>query len=226
MNRASHSTAMLALAIVAGALSLNACAEDKPGSPLEKWSSGTNYMLLEEPQPTRVEKGKVEVVEFFWYGCGHCYALDPSLEVWKASKAPYVEFVRIPVVWGPQHRQHAKLYYTMLELKKPELHSKIFDAIHKLGKPLAAASDAEARAQHLAFFKDQGVTEADFNRAYDSMPVAASVTRADDLSQRYAVASVPLIFVNGRYQTAVGMAGSTEELLSLINDLAASEKGR
>ena len=131
MNRASHSIAMLALTIFAGAVSLNACAQGKPEALPAKWKAGTNYKQLEQSLPTNVDKGKVEVAEFFWYGCGHCYALDPALEAWKTSTAPYIQFVRIPVVWGPQHRQHAKLYYTMLELKKAELHPQIFDAIHQ-----------------------------------------------------------------------------------------------
>ncbi len=226
MRRASNSIAMLALAVLAGAVSLNACAQSKPDSLLEKWTPGIHYKQLEQSQATKVEKGKIEVAEFFWYGCGHCYSLDPALEVWKTSKAPYVQFVRVPVIWGPQHRQHAKLYYTTQELKKPELHSQIFDAIQKQGKALAAATDDEARAQHLAFCKDHGVTEADFNKAYDSTIVAENVAHADVLAQRYGVSSVPLIFVNGKYETGVGAAGSPEKLLALINDLAASEKGR
>ena len=64
---------------------------------------GTNYTLLARPQPTNVEPGKVEVVEVFWYGCSHCYALDPVLESWKKNKAAYIEFVRVPVIWGPCH---------------------------------------------------------------------------------------------------------------------------
>jgi protein dithiol oxidoreductase (disulfide-forming) len=216
----------LALAVLAGALSLDACAQGKAESPLEKWEAGANYQKLASPQATQVPKGKVEVAEFFWYGCGHCYALDPALESWKAGKADYIEFVRVPVMWGPQHRQHGKLYYTVLALGKPELHPKIFDAIHKQGKQLAGSSDEIAREVQREFLKEHGVTAAEFDTAFDSVGVAASVARAEDLTYRYEVSSVPLIFVNGKYQTGVSQAGTAEKLLSLIDDLAASERGR
>jgi protein dithiol oxidoreductase (disulfide-forming) len=193
---------------------------------LAQWKAGTNYQLLAAPQPTSVPKGKIEVNEIFWYGCGHCYALDPALESWKAEKPDYVEFVRIPVVWGQAHRQHAKLYYTLQALRRPDLHPKIFEAIHRNGLTLAARDDLEARAQHLAFMTAQGVAEKDFNAAYDSMSVASNVLKAESLTQKYAVENVPVMIVNGKYSTSVSEAGGTSQLLSLINDLAASEKNR
>jgi thiol:disulfide interchange protein DsbA len=190
------------------------------------WRLGTNYTLLETPVPPAVGAGKIEVVEVFWYGCGHCYALDPALESWKADKPEFIELVRVPVIWGPAHQQHAKLYYTIQALGRPDLHAKIFDAIHRGGKPLAAQSDEEARAMQMEFLKEHGVSEKNFNAAYDSMPVAANVQHARSLTEQYVVASVPLIIVNGKYVTGVGPAGGAPQLLSLINDLAASEKGR
>jgi thiol:disulfide interchange protein DsbA len=197
-----------------------------PAPLIGKWQAGTNYTLLANPLPTGVAKGKVEVDEVFWYGCGHCYALDPALESWKGNKPAFVEFVRIPVVWGPVHKQHAKLFYTLQALGRGDLHAKVFDAIHQQGKQLAAASDEEARKVHLAFFKDHGVTEKDFNAAYDSMSVAVNVQKAEQFTSQAAVASVPLMVVNGKYSTGVSQAGGTTELLALVNDLAASEKNR
>lgn len=193
---------------------------------LGQWQAGTNYKLLAAPQPTNVAAGKVEVNEIFWYGCGHCYALDPTLESWKAGKPAYVEFVRTPVIWGLTHRQHAKLFYTLQALHRPDLHAKVFDAIHQQGLALAARDEVEARAMHLAFFTSHGVTEKDFNAAYDSMSVAANILRAEDLTKKFEVASVPVMIVNGKYSTSVTEAGGPPQLLSLINDLAASEKNR
>jgi thiol:disulfide interchange protein DsbA len=195
-------------------------------SALGRWQAGTNYQLLAAPQPTTVSSGKVEVDEVFWYGCGHCYALDPTLEGWKTSKPPYVEFVRIPVIWGQPQRQHAKLYYTLQALHRPELHTKVFDAIHRNGLPLTARDDLEARAMQLAFLVTQGVTEKDFNAAYDSMTVATNMGRAEDLTKKYNVANVPTMIVNGKYSTSLSEAGGAEQLISLVNDLAASEKPR
>ena len=217
------------IALVAGSWGLNACARAEPAaeaSALAKWEAGTHYKLVPAPQPTHVAAGKVEIDEVFWYGCGHCYALEPALERWKAGKPAYVEFVRIPVIWGPVQRQHAKLFYTLQALRRPELHAKVFDAIHQQGLPLSSRDEVEARAQQLAFLKREGVTEKEFDAAYDSMSVASNVLRAEDFTRKFAVGSVPVMVVNGKYMSSVDEAGTEAKLLALINDLAASEKAR
>jgi len=191
---------------------------------LTKWKAGTNYKLVANPQPTNVAAGKVEVAEVFWYGCGHCYALDPALENWKQSKAPYVEFVRVPVIWGAVHRQHAKLYYTLQALHRPELHTKVFDAIHQEGLQLTGRTEEQVRSIHFAFLNREGVSEKEFNAAYDSMTVAANIARAENLTRNLQVSSVPVMYVNGKFSTSVDDAGGQAEMLALVNDLAASEK--
>jgi thiol:disulfide interchange protein DsbA len=87
-------------------------------------------------------------------------------------------------------------------------------------------NDMEARALHFAFLNAHGVTEKEFDAAYDSMSVASNVLRAEDLTKKYAVGSVPLIIINGKYSTGVTEAGGPAQLVSLINDLAAGEKNR
>ena len=221
----THRALPLLAALLAVSWSLTACARD-PQPALSQWKAGTNYQLLAAPQPTSVAAGKVEVDEVFWYGCGHCYALDPALETWKTQKAAYIDFVRIPVIWGQAHRQHAKLYYTLQALHRPDLHTQVFDAIHQHGTPLSSRDDLEARAQQLAFLESKGVSEKEFNAAYDSMTVAVNMQRAEQLTKNYAIANVPTLIVSGKYSTGVGDAGGTEQLLSLLNDLAASEKNR
>jgi protein dithiol oxidoreductase (disulfide-forming) len=190
------------------------------------WRPGIHYRLVPEPQPTSVAAGKVEVSEVFWYGCGHCYALDPVLEDWRAKKAPYIEFVRVPVVWGPMHRQHAKLFYTLQALRKPELHAKVFDAVHKEGQPLADRDDMKAREMAFNFLSAHGVTRPQFDSAYDSMTVNMNVQKAERLTQELAVASVPIVFIQGKYATGVSEAGGPSQLLAVIDDLAAREKNR
>jgi thiol:disulfide interchange protein DsbA len=224
----THRALAFLAVLLAGSLTqiADARAAEAAASVLGRWQAGTNYQLLPAPQPTTVSSGKVEIDEVFWYGCGHCYALDPTLEGWKVSKPPYVEFIRIPVIWGQAQRQHAKLYYTLQALHRPELHTKVFDAIHQQGVPLAARDDLEARAMQFAFLATQGVTEKDFNTAYDSMTVATNMGRAENLTKKYNVANVPTMIVNGKYSTSLSEAGSPEQLISLINDLAASEKPR
>jgi thiol:disulfide interchange protein DsbA len=221
----THRAIHLLAALLLVTWSLNACAGDADPA-LSRWKAGTNYQLLASPQPTNEPAGRIEVDEVFWYGCGHCYALDPSLENWKTEKPAFVDFVRIPVIWGQAHRQHAKLYYTIQALHRPDLHAQVFDAIHVHGMPLGSKDEVEARAMHLHFFESKGITEKEFNAAYDSMTVAANLQRAEQLTKKYAIASVPTLIVNGKFSTGVAEAGGTEQLLSLLNDLAASEKNR
>lgn len=195
--------------------------------PAGPWKVGVNYKPIVPAQSTSAEAGQVEVVEVFWYGCGHCYALDPFLESWRKNKPANAKFVRVPVMWGPTHRAHGKLYYTLEALGKLDaLHTKAFDEIHQKGNFLAANDDAQSLKLQLAFAKANGIGEADYTRAYNSFTVNAALQRAEDLTRRYQVEGVPLIVVNGKYRTDVGMAGGNGKLLELINYLVAAEKRR
>jgi thiol:disulfide interchange protein DsbA len=194
--------------------------------PGGKWKAGTNYVPLVPAQPTSVAPGKVEVVEVFWYACPHCNALEPFIQSWLKNKPEYIEFVRVPVMWGPVHRAHAKLFYMLRALKREDLDQKVFDTIHKDGNMLVSNDEQTTRKMQLDFLKANGVSVEDFNKAWDSVAVSTGLQRAEKLTDSYRVNGVPLIVINGKYTTDVGMAGGAGQLLQLINDLAASEKQR
>ena len=194
--------------------------------PSVKWIAGTNYKVLSPAQPTDAPPGKVEVVEFFWYGCPHCNVLDPYLESWRKVKPAYIEFVRVPAMWGEVQRVHARLFYTLQALGKlDELHTKVFDQIHKQQDPLYTPGDDKSTLQdQLRFAKANGISDADFLTAYNSFGVQTNLQKADDLTRRDRIDGVPTIVINGRYASDVGMAGNQDNLIQLTNDLAASEK--
>jgi thiol:disulfide interchange protein DsbA len=196
--------------------------------PAGKWVAGTNYRLLVPAQPTDAAPGKVEVIEVFWYACPHCYALEPFLASWLKSKAPYIEFRRVPVTWQPVHQAHARLFYALEALGKEEaLHSTVFAEMHdRKNYMFAQGDDRETLSAQVAFAKAHGISEADFTNAYNSFTVQTGLSKADDLVHRYHVDGVPLVVINGKYVTDVNMAGSPANLISIVNDLAASEKGR
>ncbi len=192
------------------------------------WVEGTNYKTLVPAEPTSVDPNKVEVAEVFWYGCVHCFHLDPTLEAWrKKGKPAYVEFVRVPVMWNEATRAHARLFYTMKRLNKlEELHSAVFDEIHVNHNYLIDVEGDPAKTEQLqrAFLKAHGVTDQQFDSVYRSLDVAADLRKAEDLTRRYQALSVPWLVVNGKYTTDVGMAGGEAELTKIVNDLAASER--
>lgn len=191
--------------------------------PAGRWKPGVNYDPVVPGQPTSVEPGKVEVLEIMWLGCPHCYALEPQLRAWLKSKPAYIEFSRVPVIWGPPHRAHARLFYTLKALGRPDLIDKAFDTIQQQRNPLIANTDAETLQIEQAWAAQNGVSATDFASAYNSLAVNADLGRAEELTQRYRVETVPLIVVNGKYTTDVGKAGSPANLVQLINDLAAAE---
>ena len=129
-------------------------------------------------------------------------------------------------MWGPAHRAHGRLFYTLEALGRDDLVVKAFDEIHRRGNVLVAASDEQTMQMQMTFAKANGISEADFRREYNGFAVNTRLQRAEELMRRYKVETVPLVIINGKYETDVGMAGGHEQLISVINDLAAAEKSR
>ena len=191
--------------------------------PAGRWKPGVNYDPVVPGQPTSVEPGKVEVIEIMWLGCPHCYALEPQLRAWLKTKPTYIEFSRVPVIWQAPHQAHARLFYTLKELGRPDLIDKAFDTIQQQHNPLIASTDAETLQTEQAWAAQNGISAADFANAYNSLAVNADLGRAEELTQRYRVESVPLIVINGKYTTDAGKAGSPTNLTQLINDLTSAD---
>ncbi len=198
--------------------------------PAGKWQPGVNYDPVVPAQPTSVSSGKVEVLEIFWLACPHCYALEPYIRSWLKTKPAYVEFVRVPVIWQPIHRAHARLYYTLDALGRQDLVQKAFDTLHEdietRQPPLFGDSDQQTYQLQLQFAVKNGVSADEFAKAFNSFGVNANLQRAEEITQRYQVHGVPLIVINGKYTTDIGTAGSETRLIELINDLAGAEHGR
>jgi protein dithiol oxidoreductase (disulfide-forming) len=187
----------------------------------ERLKEGATYRRVVPAQPTGVAPGKVEVVEVFWYGCGHCFELDPAIESWrKKGKPAYVEFTRVPGMWNDTLRMHARLFYATEALGKlEELHSAIFREIHVNKNPLTTVE------QMKAFFKQRGVNPEEFQKVFASFGVESKLQRADFLNRRFGISQVPTVVVNGKYVTDPLMAGGERELFDVIDELAAHEHG-
>jgi len=191
--------------------------------PGGKWKPGVNYDPLVPAQPTTVGPGKVEVVEVFWLGCPHCAALEPYIQSWLKNKPSYIEFVRVPVMWGPAHRAHAHLFYTIAALNRQDLVQKAFDAIQNQHQMLFGQTDEDTLKAQVAWATSNGIKADDYTKAYNSFSVNSNLQRAEQLTQRYHVEGVPLIVINGKYTTYVAKANGQSQLIQLIDDLAAAE---
>ncbi|MBI2993580.1 MAG: thiol:disulfide interchange protein DsbA/DsbL [Gammaproteobacteria bacterium] len=187
-------------------------------APSAARSLGDSYEDVRPAQPTLTE-GKIEVLEFFWYGCPHCYDFEPFLEKWQAAKPADVEFIRIPGVLNPQWVPHARAYYAAQKLGVLDrIHRPLFDALHKDREKVFT----EEALQN--FFESHGVAPKEFKRVYDSAEITTRVKQALVLAQNYRLEGVPAIIVNGKYRTALSLAGSYAGVIEVIDALVTRER--
>ena len=206
MHRREFSTALLgASALAAG---LPAAAQ---GSPVE----GTHYVRLGQPLAVTAPSGKVEVVEFFWYGCPHCNAFEPMLDAWTKKLPADVSFRRVPVAFRDEpFTTHQRIYYALETMNQVEaMHRKVFYAIHndrqKLDKP----------AEIAAFMTKNGVDGAKFVEIMNSFGVQTKARQAKQLAEAYKIDGVPALGVQGRFYTSGSLAGSPEQSLRVTEFL-------
>ena len=193
MRFLKHALAALSLSLVAtGALA-------SPSAP----KNGVDYRTLDKPQQTASGQA-VEVTEFFWYSCPHCYAMEPTLVDWVKKQGSNITFKRVPIAFRDSMVPQQKLYYALEAMGKlDELHVKVFNTIH------AQKRLTDTDAQILDFVVKNGIDKAKFLDAYNSFGVQSKVARAKQLQEAYQVDGVPLLAVGGRYLTSPGIVGGS-----------------
>ncbi|MBP6543872.1 MAG: thiol:disulfide interchange protein DsbA/DsbL [Piscinibacter sp.] len=181
------------------------------GGPVE----GTHYVRLGQPLAVTAPAGKVEVVEFFWYGCPHCNVFEPMLEAWAKKLPADVSFRRVPVAFRDEpFGTHQRIYYALETLNQVEaMHRKVFYAIHndrqKLDKPADIA----------AFMTKNGLDGAKFVEVMNSFGVQTKARQAKQLAEAYKIDGVPALGVQGRFYTSGSLAGSPEQSLRVTDFL-------
>ena len=222
----THNPLLAAVASTMAAGTAAAAAATTAGGS-NQWQEGVNYTRLVPGQPTSVPAGQVEVLEFFWYGCPHCNAIDPLVESWRKTKPAYISFARVPVMWSEIHRSTARLYYTLQSLGKlDQLHPAVFREIHVNGDALVGSDPNDAAAAErvqATFVEKLGIPDDAFTKAYHSFAVETDLQRAEQLGLRYRIEGVPTFVIDGKFVADVASAGSPERLISLVSDLAAQE---
>ncbi|OOG36581.1 disulfide bond formation protein DsbA [Polaromonas sp. A23] len=183
-----------------------AAAQDRP-------VEGRSYLVLQSRQPTR-DAGKVEVLEFFAYSCGHCNTFEPMIDAWQKKLPRDVLFRRIPVAFREDLVIHQKLYFAIEAMGLVEqLHPKVFAALHAERKKL------DTPDQIGTFVAAHGVDRARFLQTMDSFGVTAKVKQATALATGYAIEGTPSIGVNGRWLTSGSLAGANAKSLSVTEYL-------
>ena len=177
---------------------------------------GIDYRELKQPQPTET-RDAVEVIEFFWYRCPHCYALEPSLETWLAKLPAGVKFRRVPVIFGDQWAVDARILYALESIGElPRVHRQLLDAIHEQGgKKQQGAAYTKWVADWLAA---HGVDAGRYATAFDSPAVQEQVKKASAMTQAYGVEGTPTFAVQGRYVVSPP-PGDRRAILSITDQL-------
>ena len=180
---------------------------------------GTDFRLIQPPQAPETP-GRIEVVEFFWLACPHCFALEPLVKDWQRRQSADVLFRKVHVPFNEV--RHQQLYYTLVTLGKvDELLDKAFNTIHVDRNMLNTVDKINQWAVA------NGVDKTAFTAAWESFSVQTAMRKATAMAAAYKVDSVPMLAVNGRYMTAPSMAGSNGAALATVDALVNRErKGR
>jgi thiol:disulfide interchange protein DsbA len=174
------------------------------------------FTELTPPQPTEAA-GKVEVIEFFWYGCPHCYAFEPLLVPWSKSLPKEVVLKRVPAIFNEQWGVAARVFYALEAIGEQErLHQAVFDAIHKENLRITDES------AFTAWLGKQGVDVNKYKAAYRSFGVETKLKRAQQMTQAYRIDGVPALAVQGRYVLTATNIPDRQDLLKATNQLIAN----
>lgn len=179
----------------------------------EEAFEGHDYTRLKQAQPVATGK-KIEVLEFFWYRCPHCFQLEPGLSAWLKKLPKDAQIRRVPAVFREDWAPAAKTFYTLEQMGQLErLHGKVFDAYHtenlNLNDP-ALLFDWIAR---------HGVDRRKFESIYNSFSTQSKVTKGARLAQTYAITGVPAFIIDGKYATSVSMTRSEPRLFEVLDQL-------
>ena len=189
---------------------------------MTSFTQGVNYEAVNPAQATDVKPGQVEVIEFYWYGCPHCFALEPYVEVWEKNKPASVVFKRVPAAMKDSEfyvDAQATITADILGVGD-KIREPFFNAIH-LENQGELRSDKDAIR---SFFGKFGVKPADFDSTWNSFGVQSRLAQAQQLGERYQVQGVPTIIINGKWKTGAGYQMAPADIMKCVQLLVAREQ--
>ena len=204
-----------------------ACAADAAPAAARQWVAGSDYLVLDPPQPTSTGD-KIEVVEVFSYACPHCAHFQPYVDELKSKLPASAQFVLVPAVFNPAWEPFARAFYTAQTLGLVDkTHQALFDALHRDHLPIGSI-DALAK-----FYAGYGADAGNFLSTANSFVIDAKIAHGNDLVKGYRVEGTPTLVVNGKYRVAmnsersIGPAEAVQLTLYLVQQEAAAKgKGK
>lgn len=183
----------------------------------ETYTAGKDYRVLSS-QGSLDKANQIEVREFFWYGCNHCYRLDPHVAQWLKTKPTDVNFVRTPAALNPVWEQSARGFYSLELMGQAEkVHYALFNAIHKNSQqPKYIFSQSD----QASFYSTQGIDVAKFNGLFNSFAVSGKIAQSKKLAMQYQLDGVPAMVVNGKYV----VSGADEKVMKVVSFLIDKER--
>ena len=208
LNRRQFSASLVVAGVGSAGLPLSASAQAT--WPVE----GTHYVRLGQPVPV-AGNGKIDVIEFFWYGCPHCNAFEPTLDAWQKTLPADVAFRRVPVAFSEEpFVAHQRIFYALESMGLVNsMHRKVFYAIHNDRMRLAKTDEIAG------FMAKNGIDSAKFLEAYNSFSVQTKSAQARQLAQAYKIDAVPAMGVQGRYYITGTMAGGNDRMPAVVDAL-------
>ena len=184
----------------------------------EKFRAGVHYELLDNPTKVR-DPSKIEVTEVFWFGCNHCYALEPYIARWKRDIPLDVTFIKSPATWNDMLKTHATIYYTAKALGiEQQFVPAAFNTIQNEGKMLTGNTELEY------YFRGFDVQKDRYKAVSSSFGVRNAVDQADKKMKEWKVTGVPSLVVNGKYKVAASRSVRTDELFDVVDFLIEKER--
>ncbi len=185
------------------------------------FEAGTHYTVLPDEVPTTTGGDQIEVMEIFWYGCGHCYTFEPVVSDWAESLPDDVVLKHTPAIWDQQGimERHARVYYTAKALGVLDsIHKATFEAMHQQDRQLRSESEIAK------LFEENGVSREDFDKTFNSFGVTSAVRQAEARQRSYRIEGTPEVVVEGKYRITARQAGGHQSMLQVAEYLVEKER--
>ena len=183
------------------------------------FSSDATQKYIQISNQKQTESDKIVIYEFFWYGCPHCYNLEPTMDRIESNLEKDTILVKVPVALRDTWEAHAKAYYSLQQMKLDDnLHKKIFTEIHINSNRL------DTKEKLTQFIEDEGYNSKRFSEIFDSFGTDLRVKKASRLANQYQITSVPTLIINGKYKTSGSLVSSYEELYDVVQLLINKER--